>query len=399
MRARREVLAGVGATGLAAVAGCLGGRGVDSGSAREYDWSTGGADDRRSRAIPDGVAPREEATVDETFEFEAHPVTAAPAVADSAIVITTGRDVVAFDAETFERRWSVDPENRGVSYGGTATIADGTVYVAGDETFRAIDLKSGAQRWKFGFEYPFIDHSPTYRARSETVYAAAGEYVRAFDAESGDAVWERRLFGIVGGSLAFNYAPSINLIVPTQGGELYALDSDGRVRWRRQLPKEITTTPTLLGSDDRRGGRRIVVGCLDGHVYCFDTNGNREWRASAGPFADGPIAIGHGMVFIRSGSTLYAINADNGDHEWRVNIGSDHRNPPILVGDTVYIGGDRLRAIAIGGGTGVRQYRFGETRFEHAVDGRVSFVSAAHGSLFVVVHKDEGSAFELQRLS
>lgn len=398
MPSRRTLLAAAGAAGAALSAGCITGDSIDAepGDAESYDWPTGGADRRNSSSVPDGVAPRSNPAVDWRLEFDG--ALAAPVVTDDLVVLTTGPSVVAVDRETRKRRWSIAPDNDAVSYSGAATVGNGTAYVAGDRTLVAVDAETGEREWEYDVEYPFVDHSPTYVGRTDRVYAAAGEYVRAFDAESGEVVWERQLLGTVEGSIAYDDGPGINHFVPTQGGELYALDDDGRVRWRRQLSAGIATAPTVVTSADRRLGTGIVVGCRDGRVYCFDTAGRREWRADAGPFAEGGLAVAHDGVFVRSTSTLYAFDANDGDERWRVDLGDRTRNPPIVVGDTVYVGGDRLHALKIGGGTGIRRFRFGETRFERSFDGPVHYVSAADGRLFAVVDRDS-SGVELVRLS
>ncbi|AFZ72246.1 outer membrane protein assembly factor BamB family protein [Natronobacterium gregoryi] len=394
------MLTATGTLGVAALSGCLGSRTADAGETAAYDWSTGGADARNSRAIPDGVAPRDDPTLEWALEFDAYPVLAEPIVADEVVLLTTGRDVVAVDRETRERLWSVESENgdRGVTYTSASTVVEGVAYVTDHGTLIAVDVESGKREWKYEFDYPFVDHAPTYLDRTEHLYAAAGEYVRSFDPETGEVVWERQLQGIAHGSIVFNETSLFPLVVATQSGELYALDTSGRVRWRRQLPDWIRSTPTVVTSGDRLGGSGIVVGCRDGYVYCLDDTGRREWRASTGTSPDGASAVAHDRVFVRDNETLYAFDADDGDESWRVDVGEGTRNPPIVVGDTVYVGGDRLYAIDVDGGIGVREHRVRERRFASDVDGTVTFVSAADGQLFVVVDLEDGE-FELHVLS
>jgi len=111
-----------------------------------------------------------------------------------------------------------------------------------------------------------------------------------------------------------------------------------------------------------------------------------QWRAGLRGFAEGGIAAGHGGVFAVSGGRLDALDAENGDRAWRTDIGSAVRpTPPALVGDTIYVGGERLRGVGVDGGVGVRSLRLGETRFEREVDGGASYVTAADGRLFATV--------------
>ena len=100
MPSRRDVLLGVGSAGLAASAGCLGSDDVEPGTDDSYGWTTGGADLRNSRAIPDGVAPREAPTLEWRADLESVHATGEPIVTDETVLLTTGTDVVAFDRET-----------------------------------------------------------------------------------------------------------------------------------------------------------------------------------------------------------------------------------------------------------------------------------------------------------
>jgi outer membrane protein assembly factor BamB len=169
------------------------------------------------------------------------------------------------------------------------------------------------------------------------------------------------------------------------------------VRWSRTVDAGIRTAPTVVGSrgpdgESIRGSGDVVVGAGDGSVRCFDPAGKPQWRADLRGFVEGGTAVGHDGVFAASGGRLYALNAEDGSHAWQTEIGNAVRpTPPAVVGDTVYVGGERLRGVAVGGGVGVRSVRVGETRFEREVDGGASYVTAADGTLFATVATATGS--------
>lgn len=395
MPSRRDVLLGLGSVGVAGSAGCLGRYDVEPGTVESYAWTTNGADSRNSRTIPHGVAPREEPTVEWRVEFDSSFATGEPIVTDDTVLLATGTDVVAFDRETGERRWSIDPGNDVYSYDGAAAVYDGTAYVPERRTLTARDLETSDLEWSYEFDRVFDGGSPTVTDVGEdgTVYAAAGNDVRAFDVTTGEVRWEREVSGIVRQSVALR--PDV-LYVATSGGELYAIDSwRGNVHWRRTIEEGILTAPMVLTSDDRRRGWGVAVGCGDGSVAYFDVSGTPEWRTDVGGFVDGGLAIGHRTLLAQSGSTLFALDPDDGGYRWRVNLGDTSASPPIVVGDTVYVGGDGLRAIDVGGGLGVRSFRFGEQRFEYGTTGSVGYVTAAGGELFLTTNAawgaDEGA--------
>lgn len=382
MPSRRDLLLGTGTVATAVLAGCLGGTDADPGTDDDYAWSTTGADLRNSRAIPDGVAPRDEPDVDWRVSLESVSALGEPIVADDTVLVPTGLDVVAFDRETRERRWSIDPENDAYTYRGSPAVFDDTAYVPEVNTLTARDLEEGDVDWSYELDDPIGRDSLTVTETDDgRVYVAAGTAVHALDAGSGEHLWEHALLG------AARYAPAKYadwLFVATRGGELHKINRwDGDIEWRRTVEAGLSSAPVVLTSGDRRTGMGVAVAGGDGSITYFDIGGAREWTTELRGFGDDGLAIGHRTLLARSGSTLYALDANDGDERWRVDLGRGSRNPPIVVGDTVYVGGDRLRAIDIDGGYGVRSLRVGEQRFEREIEGDVNFVTAADGTLFV----------------
>jgi len=400
MPSRRAFLSGLGAAGLTATAGCLAGFDADPGSDETYDWPSGSGDEWNSRSVPNGVAPRDDPTLDRTHEFDGIPA-GDPVVTAGTVLLNTGVDVIALDCEELSPRWSVAPDgNDAFRYTGAPAVAGGVAYVPERDTLVARDLETGDRLWDREFEYVFGETTPLVidRGDDHRVVIGAGEYLRSFDGATGELRWERRLDGIVRRPVARALASVYGTVyAATTGGELYAVDHDGRVRWNRTVDGGIRTAPTVVGSrgpdgNSIRGSGDVVVGAGDGSVRCFDPAGKPQWRADVFGFTEGGMAVGHGGVFAASGGRLYALNAENGNHAWRTEIGNAVRpTPPALVGDTVYVGGERLHGIGVGGGVGVRSVRVGETRFEREVDGGASYVTAADGTLFATVAMGTGS--------
>ncbi|WP_144919900.1 outer membrane protein assembly factor BamB family protein [Halorubrum salsamenti] len=400
MPSRRAFLSGLGAAGLTATAGCLTGFDAAPGTDETYDWPTGGGDDLNSRAVPDGTAPRDDPTVDRTHEFDGIPA-GDPVVTAETVLLNTGVDVVALDREDLSRRWSVAPDdNDAFRYTGAPAVADGAAYVPESDTLVARDLDTGEQLWSHEFEYVFGETTPLVVEYGDDVRViiGAGEYLRAFDGSTGELEWERRLDGIVRRAAARALASVYGVVyVATTGGNLYAVDDDGRVHWGRTVEAGIRTPPTVVGSrgpdgESIRGSGDVVVGAGDGSVRCFDPGGEPQWETDLRGFVEGGMAVGHGGVFASSGGRLYALNAENGSHAWRTEIGNAVRpTPPALVGDRIYVGGERLHGIGVDGGIGFRSVRLGETRFEHEVDGGASYVTAADGRLFATVATGTGN--------
>jgi outer membrane protein assembly factor BamB len=313
-------------------------------------------------------------------------------VTDDAVLVTTGTDVVAVDRETGERRWSIDPDNDAYTYDGAPTVVGDTAYLQEVDTLTARDLETGEVEWSYEFESVIGTGSVTV---SETdngrIYAAGGDAVHALEAGTGDHLWEQELLGVPRYALV-KYADS--LYVATRGGELYDVNLWGTVEWRRTIETGIASAPVVLTSRDRSTGHGVAVAGSDGTITYFDIGGSREWETELGGHGTDGIALGHRTLLARSGSTLYALDANEGGERWRVDLERGGSGPPIVVGDTVYVGDDRLRAIDIDGGIGIRSLRVGERRFDRETDGNVGFVTAADGKLFATTDagwEDDGS--------
>lgn len=400
MRSRRDVLLGIGAAGTVALAGCLGSTDAEPGRDDDYAWSTPGADLENSRTVAEGAAPREDPSLEWRLEFDSAFVTAEPIVTDDTVLVTTGTDVVAVDRETGERRWSIDPDNDAYTYNGAPTVVGDRAYLQEVTTLTARDLETGEIDWAHEFESPIGTGSVTVSETGDDgrIYVAGGNAVHALEAGTGEHLWEQELLGAPRYALA-KHADS--LYVATRGGELYDVKRWGAVEWRRTIEAGIASAPVVLTSADRRTGQGVAVAGGDGTITYFDIGGSREWETELGGFGTDGLAIGHRALLARSGSTLYALDANEGGERWRVDLERGGSGPPIVVGDTVYVGDDRLRAIDIDGGVGIRSLRVGEQRFERETDGTVGFVTAADGKLFATTDAgwEEDGSTELLVLS
>jgi outer membrane protein assembly factor BamB len=387
MPSRRAILASAGTALAVGSAGCLGGDGYDDAAdaaGDATDWPMAGHDSNHTRYIPDGTAITD--GVSERWRVEVDGGTAEPVVAGDTVLATVATDVVAFDVESGERRWSVEDDNQAASYWAAPAVADGTAYVGGDDALRAIEVESGEQVWERTVATD-VTAAPTLGTDGRELFVAFGETVARLDPETGESEWERRLFGRVEQSLAVD-PPFV--VAVTRGGDVYALStSDGDGFWRTGLPDASECVPTIAD-------QRVYVGCFDGRVYAMRQRGQIEWDTDIGGFAKGGIGVADGTVYADGGRELHALSADGGGHQWRVGVGTIGGHPPVVVDDTVYVGGDRLRALRPGGGVGVRGIRVEPTRFSADLAEVVGHLSAADGSLYV--HLADGDERVLVRL-
>lgn len=242
---RRSFLATVGAASVAGSAGCSSNSGYDQAAedaGDATDWPTAGHDRQHTRYIPDGTGPRSGVT--ERWRVEIGMHTAEPVVAGKTAFATVSHDVLALDLETGEERWLVAPENGAAVYWAAPAVHDGTVYVAGDRMVRAFDVETGDQQWVHELG-KLTTASPTLGRAGHGLFVAGGETIARLDPDTGSVDWERQLFGQI------REAPAVGsrlLVVPTEGGDIYALSpGSGDGYWRTELPDHCQCSPTTVG--------------------------------------------------------------------------------------------------------------------------------------------------------
>ena len=387
MPSRRDLLASAGTALTVGVAGCSHDGYDDAADAAgdATDWPMAAHDRQHTRYIPDGSGPT--AGVTGRWSVPVGLASAPPVVAGDTVLAALGADLVAFDAESGERRWSVAPDNEGASYWASPAVADGTAYVAGDERVRAFDVASGDQLWGRSFDEP-TTASPTLGYENRGVFVAAGETVLRLDEKTGETEWSREVFGRIRQSIAV--APPFAVAV-SDGGDVYAFGSDsGDGFWQVALPSRSECMPTIVGET-------TYVGCFDGRLYAINELGERVWRTDIGGFAKGGIGVADGTVYADGGRELHALSTDGGDRRWQVGLGTTGDHPPVVVDETVYVGGDRLRALKPGGGVGLGSLRVEAARFTADLGGPVGAMAAADGSLYA--HVGPGPSDEEGRLA
>ena len=394
MPSRRRFLAAVGAAAVGASAGCLGfgQSGYDDAAddaGDRTDWPTYGHDGHNTNYNPGGTAPRTGVT--ERWRVETSALTAQPVISDGTVFAVDGADVRAIDAESGEVRWSVAPDNRAATYWAPPTVVDGVAYLGdGDERLRAFDAETGETLWTRTFgggdRFEAVYGSPTVGTGGTLYVGTTGGRIYGVDPSNGETRWSTSVFGQI---LTTVVADRMLVLATTEGGDAYAVSDSGRQHWQTALPDLSHTTPAVAGGT-------LYVGCFDGKVYAIDAGRGRiEWSAHVGGFIEGGLAVADGRVYAQGGRELHALDADSGRGRWRAPIGSSGDHTPVVVGDTVYVGGDRLRAFEPDGGTGVADVRVGATRFTKSFSGDgsspggVSHVAGGDGLLVAGVRLGE----------
>jgi len=203
--------------------------------------------------------------------------------------------------------WAVDLRHRVWS---AAAVVEDTVYVGSDaDTLFALDVETGEPRWRLQTQGD-VDGAPA--VVGDTLYVTGGRHLYAVRTD-GEIRWRfevRATFLLSSPAVDSDgtvYATSID-------DHLYAVAPDGRMRWEYAAEDDIRGSPTI-GDDGT-----IYFGSDDQHVHAVDRDGERRWRTHLDGFVRAPIALG------REGDVLVAVygprprvvslDAATGDERW-----------------------------------------------------------------------------------
>ena len=397
MPSRRSLLASVGLAGLGSLAGCVGGVGRPSPDdppapetppldaerqvyGSDGQWSSFGCNAGNTRSVH-GIHAGE-APVDGVTEQWRVPVSRSqkrePVVADGRVYLPAHDGLRVLDAADGTDLW------RAPGVETAPVVRDGTVYVAdrGEPAVRALSAEDGTEQW--ATETDTGPAGPSLYP-GQPLVAGVGERVVAFDPATGAVRWERETFGRV-----LDHPPiwqGYFVAVATEAGEVVILTlEEGRGHWRVSLPAAPTGPPSA-DSDS------VYVTCRDGVTYALggDTSRGTEpiWSVDTGWTPRG-VGIEGGLVVAGTSGELHAVDSESGTVRWRRSLGDWEHTAPAFGRDTLFVGGDRLRALDPTPGDGVTGGP--AVRFERSFHGRVGPGPVLNdGTLYVVAVTGEES--------
>nr|HET7858244.1 outer membrane protein assembly factor BamB [Caldimonas sp.] len=140
-------------------------------------------------------------------------------------------------------------------------------------------------------------------------------------------------------------------------GRIFASDIEGKVRalgadsgneaWTADVGEGLGTTPGV-------GDDIVVVGTLDGVVVALgQDDGAERWRTKVSSEVIAAPAVADGLVVVRShDGRVFGLSAADGSRRWVFDrsvplLSLRGNGPPVILGDTVYVGYDNGKVIAV----------------------------------------------------
>lgn len=393
---RRQLLSalGTGATGV--FAGCVVSSGTNESSETNAakttqpatGWPTAGYDRANTRYSPSGT-PVMRPTRAWSTPIET-PVRQ-PVLADGRVYMPDQSVLRVYDAATGEELWEFSKGTGDTHPVTTPTVRDGVAYLgtgSESESVVALDAKTGDRLWsRAGKQIGAVYGTPTVGENGNRLYVGTMQaQIFSLDAKTGATRWHKDVFGPLKNTLAVR---SPLVIATTNAGEVYAFKENGEALWRRQFSggSGSSSPPTL--SD-----RWVFVGCNNNCIYCLDpVSGSVQWQTHVDRLYRGGFVTTESSVYAVSGGSVVSIDGGSGETQWSIGLGTSVSCTPMIVDDTLYVGGPQVFALKSSGGYSIANIRFDSTHWKTNIGSHVGpGMAAGNGRLFAPVRMDDETA-------
>lgn len=264
------------------------------------------------------------------------PPVVPPAIDDEHVYLSLrGGKLRALALGDGREAWTID-----VPLATALSVVDGVVFGATAHELVAIEASTGRVRWTV----PLPELSVAPVSRAGWVIAASGPDLLAFRAADGSLVWRVT----VGASLQSSVTiEGERVYAPLEDGSLVAVEiTSGAIAWRTKLPAAGGVVTAL--------GDRLYLGCADKFFYALDArDGDRDWRWRAAAAILAPVAVDEWRVYYTAlDNVVRAVDAGSGVQKWRYVMETRPLAGPALDDDLLIIAasGD-LRAVRVADGT------------------------------------------------
>lgn len=316
---RRKLLAAVGGTSVASIAGCVG--------------SLSSSRDVQRAHLPDSV-PEDETLHWPTFRNDARNT--------GSVDRTLGGT-----SPTEDWRYST-----GSPVWGSPVTFNSTVYFASyDKRIHAVDAVTGDRKWQF--EMGNVSDSTPGIHKGILVVGSHDQHVYGLNAQTGDQIWKYDAGGIARSSPKFaggtayigthcqKFACSSYLEEGAKKtGSMVALDVEtGEEQWRFETGAGVATTPVVHDE-------KVVFGSTDKTVYAVGReSGDELWSYDVGAWVwSSPVIVDDTYYLGDMKGVLHAVDAADGSKRWTADTDSKYFTSSIGTnGESLFIGGLRFK--------------------------------------------------------
>ena len=231
------------------------------------------------------------------------PISSSPALGpDGTIHVAGGRHVHAVDPQG-EILWTYETPVRTFAFSSPAVASDGTIYVGGDDHALHAINRDGSPQWTF---------------------------------KTGDLIRTAASIGADG-----------TIYVPSYDGRLYAVHPDGSERWSvvvMRAPEGYEGSPVQVNSPPSIGPDGAIY-VLGRGLFAINSDGSIRWHFESGTsgFRTTPILGADGTVYLASGPAVTALDAQ-GRLLWEYQPGSVPWDDHFLASPAIGVDGGIIAA-------------------------------------------------------
>ena len=198
-----------------------------------------------------------------------------------------------------------------------------TAFLGKNSVF-ALNAKTGEQIWSFKIDGDIFS-SPCI-AQGMIIVGSMNNNVWAIDIK-GHLKWVFETQGEIWSSPSFN---GEQIFIGSDDGFLYCLNLDGKIQWRTKLNGKIRSSSPCLSYDNR-----IFIGTHSGTLYCLNqSDGTIRWNKQiAKPILSSAAVLKDKVFFASSDKKIYCSNYNTGSKIWEFETGDRIWSSPAITED------------------------------------------------------------------
>lgn len=246
-----------------------------------------------------------------------------------------------------------------------------------------IGAQTNALKWVYRWSDDKTTRSSPAIGKDGTLYIGIGSELWALTSD-GLLKWRYTTEGIIvsSPSIWFEWIDG-TIYFGSQDNCLYALDPNGVLKWRYETDESIESSPAI-GADGT-----ICIGSRDNYVYAFTMDGSVKWKyKTAGGVISSPAICTNGTIYVGSeDKNIYALNSD-GTLKWRYQT-EDYvlSSPSVGTDGTIFIGSNDKNVYALNPD--------GTLKWKYKTEGYVISSPAIETDGTVYIGSDDGKVYAI----
>jgi outer membrane protein assembly factor BamB len=246
---------------------------------------------------------------------------------DWSAFVASGETVAMSHVWTAPDTYAVTAQARDTGSGRSLWSLPHSIVIKPPDTLRKWRVQLGPG------DLPYMNSSPAI-GPDGTLYVGSNDSAVYAVGSEGAVKWRFRTNGNVRSSPSI--APDGTIYVGSNDNGLYAIDPDGVLGWRYSVGGDVTSSPAVAADGV------VYVGSDDDYAYAFNPDGTLRWRFETdGNVEASPAVATDGTIYVGSfDGHLYALSPD-GTLKWQYDTRDDVRSSPAIGSDgTIYFGTD-----------------------------------------------------------